>query len=284
MTNYSMVPQVDKIKNKQDYEYIVISEDEKSQGPDLKYYLRIMKRRRWLIVFPLLLIMPVLLILLSLERPVYKATTKLMIEYIDTKGNEISRTVSEDFYNTQYAIIKSRAILGEVVQTLQLDNKSNSEKNFLVQIKDMVIDFPGMIIEKTIDVIAELSNSKGSTRKYSDTPSTIPVNFTNSRLDSAIARLKRELTITPVKDTKLVDISVEGPDPLEATRQVDTVVDVYIKRNLEEKLDSTKKAIHWLKGEADTLREKVRKSQSSLQEFNENKKLVFNENNEGKNL
>ena len=44
MTNYTIVPQVDKIKNKQDYEYTVVAEDEKSQGPDLKYYLRIMKK------------------------------------------------------------------------------------------------------------------------------------------------------------------------------------------------------------------------------------------------
>jgi uncharacterized protein involved in exopolysaccharide biosynthesis len=53
-----------------------------------------------------------------------------MIEDIDSKNDGVSRIASEDFYNTQYAIIKSRAILGEVVQTLKLDDKSDSEKNF----------------------------------------------------------------------------------------------------------------------------------------------------------
>ncbi len=282
MANYPIVPQVDKIKNRQDYEYIVISEDEKHQGADLKYYLSIIKKRRWIIISPLLLTIPIMLIFVALEKPIYNATTRLMIEDVNSKVSETSRL--EEFYKTQYEIIKSNAILGEVVQTLQLDRQADAEEALFMKMKDAIVGFPRMIVEKIIDNLSELLNSKGESRKYNDTSSTTTSNSNNPRLYRAIARLKDKLKIVPVKDTKLVDISISGSDPVEVTRQVEMIADVYIRRNLEGRLDATRKSINWLKSEADTLREKVRKSQSSLQEFNDNKKLVFNENNEGKNV
>src|SRR5947208_15245718 len=56
------------------------------------------------------------------------------------------------------------------------------------------------------------------------------------------------------------------------------IAEVYVRRNLSNKLDVTKKTIESLKTEVDAVREKMKVSQSFLKEFNENKKLVFNEN------
>jgi len=75
--------------------------------------------------------------------------------------------------------------------------------------------------------------------------------------------------------TNLVDISLQGYDPLEVAIQTDKVADVYVRKNLDNKLDSTRKSIDWMKRELDSLREKIKKSQLALQEFNEKRRLVF---------
>src|SRR5438874_12228718 len=81
MANYPISPQVE-VKNRQGYEYVIIAEDEKSAGLTLKDYLSIIKRRMWLIIAPLFLTIPAALCLVASEKPMYKATTRLMIEAI----------------------------------------------------------------------------------------------------------------------------------------------------------------------------------------------------------
>jgi len=264
MANYSISPQVE-IKNRQGYEYVVISEDEKSAGLTLKDYLGIIKRRMWLIISPLFLTLPISLLLVASEKPTYKATTRLMIEEVSPPRIILEHEIptperSPDFYSTQYELIKSRAIAEEVVQTLQLDKRdSEAIPGRLIQILDTIAGFPGMIVNKTINTMVGILNSEGATRKDRNTPSLTAANANNPRLDRAIGRLRSHLTVEPVKNkemskTNLVDISLQGPDPLEVASQTDMVAEVYVRRNLDNKLDSTRKSINWMKREVDVLR------------------------------
>ena len=112
MANYPISPQVE-IKNRQGYEYIVISEDEKSAGLTLKDYVGIIKRRMWLIISPLFLTIAITFLFIVSERPMYKATTRLMIEEVRPPTIILEHAIptperSPDFYSTQYELIKSR--------------------------------------------------------------------------------------------------------------------------------------------------------------------------------
>jgi succinoglycan biosynthesis transport protein ExoP len=293
MANYPISPQVE-IKNRQGCEYVVISEDEKSSGLTLKDYLDVIKRRMWLLISPLFLTIPISLLFIASERPMYKATTRLMLEEVSPSRiileHEMPTPLPSNFFSTQYELIKSRAIAEEVVQTLQLDKRDSEEIPHLGQILDAIVGFPGSIINKITDAVLGMLNGERATRKDSNTLSLTPANANNPRLDRSIAHLRSRLTVEPVKDkremstTNLVDISLQGPDPLEVAKQTDMVADVYVRRNLDNKLDSTRKSIDWMKREVDTLREKMKKSQLALQEFNEKKRLVFSGNNEENNM
>jgi polysaccharide biosynthesis transport protein len=293
MANYPISPQVE-IKNRQGCEYVVISEDEKSSGLTLKDYLDVIKRRMWLLISPLFLTIPISLLFIASERPMYKATTRLMLEEVSPSRiileHEMPTPLPSNFFSTQYELIKSRAIAEEVVQTLQLDKRDSEEIPHLGQILDAIVGFPGSIINKITDAVLGMLNGERVTRKDSNTLSLTPANANNPRLDRSIAHLRSRLTVEPVKDkremstTNLVDISLQGPDPLEVAKQTDMVADVYVRRNLDNKLDSTRKSIDWMKREVDTLREKMKKSQLALQEFNEKKRLVFSGNNEENNM
>jgi polysaccharide biosynthesis transport protein len=138
MANYPVSPQVE-IKNRQGYEYVIISEDEKSAGLALKDYLGIIKRRMWLIISPLFLTILISLLLVASEKPIYKATTRLMIEEVSPPRIILEHEIPTperppDFYSTQYELIKSRVIAEEVVQALQLDKRDAEETPRSVQI------------------------------------------------------------------------------------------------------------------------------------------------------
>jgi len=286
-----MAPQGSKVKNIQDYEYVIISEDGGSKSKDLniKDYINIIRRRKWLIIFPLFLIMPVVLASIIEQRPLYRATTRLLIEDSSpTKSvliqDNSNTEPSQNFYNTQYELIKSRAIMEEVAQTIPFDERGPVESSRLVQVINTIMDFPAKAINKITNTVSEVLSGAGDTTKDRNLPLIKTPKSTNPRLDSAIARLQSGLQVEPVKETKLVDISLQGSDPVEVTQQVDMIAEVYVRRNLSNKLDITKKGINWLKREVDAVREKMKASQSSLQEFNENKNLIFNENSEKGNV
>src|SRR5215475_10168118 len=158
MAHYPISPQVDKAKKRQDYEYVIISENEKSEGLTLGDYLAIIKRRRWLIIFPLFITIPIALLFIASDRPVYKATTRLQIEQVRPPSIILEHEVStierardsRDFYNTQFELIKGRAIAEEVVRALQLDKRDSEEIPRLVKMINAITAFPGKIIDKTI--------------------------------------------------------------------------------------------------------------------------------------
>src|SRR5262245_9138986 len=126
MAHYPISPQVDKTTKRQDYEYIILAEDEKSEGLTLRDYLTIIKRRKWLIIFPLFITIPIALLFIASDRPIYKATVRLQIEQVRPPTIILEHEVStierardaRDFYNTQFELIKGRAVAEEVVRTL----------------------------------------------------------------------------------------------------------------------------------------------------------------------
>src|SRR5215813_352154 len=298
MAHYPISPQVGKTTKRQDYEYIILAEDEKSKCLTLRDYLTIIKRRRWLIIFPLFITIPIALLFVASDRPIYKATVRLQIEQVRPPSIILEHEVStierardsRDFYNTQFELIKGRAVAEEVVRTLQLDKRDSEEIPRLVQMINAITAFPGKIIDKTITSIITVLNGEGAIRKDSNASSLTTANANDPRLERAIAHLQSQLTVEQLKNkkemttTNLVDISLQGSDPLEVTRQIDKIADVYVRRNIDNKLESTRKSIDWMKREADILKEKIKKSQLSLQEFNEKKNLVFYGNNEDHNM
>src|SRR5207249_12239739 len=139
---------------------------------------------------PLFLTIPAALCLVASEKPMYKATTRLMIEAISPPRIILEHEIPTperppDFYSTQYELIKGRAIAEEVIQTLQLDKRDSEETPRLVQIIDAIVNFPGRIIHKTTNVISEMLNDKGAPRKDSSIPSLTAANTKNHRLDRA---------------------------------------------------------------------------------------------------
>jgi len=159
MQHYPMAPQGSKVKNIQDYEYVIISEDGGSKSKDLniKDYVNIIRRRKWLIIFPLFLIMPIVLASIIVQRPLYRATTRLLIEDSSPKSvllkDNSNEEPSQNFYNTQYELIKSRVIIEEVAQKIPFDERGPVENSRLVQAINTIMDFPAKAMSKITNTV-----------------------------------------------------------------------------------------------------------------------------------
>ncbi len=103
-------------------------QNNQSWGEEVSFkdYLMVIRKRKWT-VFNFFVILVTIVAIGSFKmKPVYEATTRLLIE--KEKSNRISfqeivgvETSQEDYYQTQYKIIKSRRFAREVIKKLHLE-------------------------------------------------------------------------------------------------------------------------------------------------------------------
>ena len=72
-----------------------------------------------------------------------------------------------------------------------------------------------------------------------------------------VTDLQDRIQVSPRRDTKLVDIILQGPDSAAVVKQVNTLAEIYINENLETKLAESRRATAWLQQESSTLRKKT---------------------------
>jgi uncharacterized protein involved in exopolysaccharide biosynthesis len=75
------------------------------------------------------------------------------------------------------------------------------------------------------------------------------------------------LSVEPRRNTRLVLISVEHPDPALAAEIATAIAHAYVKYNLERKISGAHEALRWLTEEAGRLRQKVEESSMALQNY-----------------
>jgi uncharacterized protein involved in exopolysaccharide biosynthesis len=75
------------------------------------------------------------------------------------------------------------------------------------------------------------------------------------------------LTVEPKRNTRLLFIRYESPDPALAAEVANAVASSYVQYNLDLKLKGARDALGWLNNEAVTLRKKVQDSSAALQNY-----------------
>ena len=90
----------------------------------------------------------------------------------------------------------------------------------------------------------------------------------------------RDISIIPIRLSRLVNIRADHTDPQKATDIANAMARIFIEQNLAQKTDKTKAAIDMLATETETLRTNVHFADQNLQKFKEdNRVLSMDENN-----
>jgi capsular exopolysaccharide synthesis family protein len=214
--------------------------DLNSQEVHLSHYWNIIYKR-WKVAASILLVVLLGTFVVSrFAKPLYQSQIEIQIE----RENPNQLTVDDlfgiaasdqEFLQTQYVLLKSHGLAERVID----DQKLLSDPDFN----------PGGISGKTPAQIEQL----------------------RAALAGVIAG---SLTVNPVRNTSLVDISYVTSTPRLAQKVVEGVGESYIRQNTEKKFESVKQTTEFLDQQIAQLRADIEGARKNLQTFGENKGII----------
>ncbi|WLQ15146.1 polysaccharide biosynthesis tyrosine autokinase [Hahella aquimaris] len=236
---------------------------------DLRRYWNAILEYKWGIVFLVLLAGGAGYVALKYIKPMYQATTTVLIENNQPKVINIQdvyglNSNNQEYLQTQYEILRSRSLAEEVVKRLELVNMPEfdpfRQKAFnwkewvpLAQIESVWPFDPEMLDFMRI-------NKKPLSEK--------------AKFEAVVGIFMSRLTIDPVRNTQLVKVRFDARDPKIAALISNATATQFIESHLAAKMALTEKATMWLGESLEGLRDKLRESEKRLQEFREAEKLV----------
>jgi polysaccharide biosynthesis transport protein len=238
---------------------------------DLRDYLRVILKRRWTIIAVFAIIVITVVIHTYTTTPIYKATTRLVIEKENPNVVSIQEVMAvdssgTDYYQTQYKIIESRSVAREAINRLNL--KDSPE--FFPEPKDDMISNLKRSIRETIQGWKESITSLLKSEKEETPESTDAYSPDSTLVSDFIARIE----VSPIRNSRLLDLSFEAKNPVLAAKIVNTLARAYIDQNLEIKLKAAQEAVKWLHQRIEVERKKVEQAEQALLKYKEKHSII----------
>jgi len=214
----------------------------------LKKSWRILLHRRWLLSAVFIASLTAMALYTLKQRKIYSATCTLIIDLVAPRvldSQQVQDVVdsgpgsywyTREYYETQYKLLASRAVASRVVERLHL-----ADDPLFLGIDR--IDDPGVREQKR-------------------------------RKIDPIARAQLLLRVDPVKESRMVTLRVEYPDPKQAALIANTFAESYIAENLSVKFSTTQTASEWLEAQLRDLEAKLDSSSKELYRFKKEKDIV----------
>jgi polysaccharide biosynthesis transport protein len=245
----------------------------------LREYLKIILKR-WQLVCTFFGVLFAISVIVTLSStPIYMATTKILIEKSEPNNiggmNMYYTPYDPDFYETQYQLIRSSSVARKVVKMLSLERYSEGsfggEKQGFNIIRG-TIDW----VKRTFSLILNVSGRampEAAPLAKKDTQEN-----TEARVEGIAKTISASIIVTPIKNSKLVNIGYMSPNPEFAALVANSVAAAYIEDLLDMKMSSSRNSIRWLTEKAEEEKKKLQESEQALQEYMRTKDIVTLEN------
>ncbi len=213
----------------------------------LQDYIYILMKRRWLVLTVFLAIVVTAVLYSFTATPIYKANTQLLIErdtprVLDVR--DIMPASGEEFYQTQYKLLESRALARRVMEKLQLKENDRFSPIF--------------------DQLPEDADP-------------VEVQRAEERL---MGSLLLKMEVIPIRNSRLVDVSIFDSDPLFAARLANTFAQSYMDHALDMRYSAAQETSRWLQLKIKEAREKLEESETMLNEYKKDKDITAPEDKE----
>ena len=225
---------------------------------------RVIKKYKWTIFAFFLLVTATTLVLTLLMRPVYSATA--LIEVKPDKGTmvkfqniETETVETTQFLETQVNILKSKAIAEAVIK--KLDLASNPEINGDLKQRSILTGAKGLV--------GYFSGLKNRGSNEQDNENKLLIEETQ-RLDNFINRLK----VNALNKSYLFQVSFESFNPKLSADITNTVIDEFVRLNIDRKIESSSGAKLFLQREIEKVQAKLESSEKTLTEYARANKII----------
>lgn len=227
----------------------------------LRDILRVINKRRHILLAFLLSVVALVALATFIMTPLYEGVTKVMIE--KTEGNDLTGSYSRSsydpiFHETQFQLIKSRAVARRVVNILSLEENYDALIGKTVQ-KTSPLRFVAMELKAIPGRLRNLLGSDDDTQGEKTERA--------SREDDLAKIISEQIHVRPVEGSRIVNISYLSPNPELSALIANTTAKAYIEETLEMKLSATRNSLQWMTKKAETEAKKLRQSEMELQEY-----------------
>jgi succinoglycan biosynthesis transport protein ExoP len=209
------------------------------QDSVLREYFRVLRKRLWVVVGCVAVIVSAITIATLRSTRIYEAAGKIVINKADpvalnlkdSQGGNLAYDDPTDL-DTEVLILRSDLLALQVIRELNLDKQldPNAPAN------------AGSGLQKTTDALQP------------DSP----------RTSALLAGFRNRLNVALVPGTRAIEIRYRSPDPDRAAQVVNTLMHTYVEQNFKTRFESTMQASDWLSKQLVDLQIKVETSQEKL--------------------
>jgi polysaccharide biosynthesis transport protein len=224
---------------------------------DLSHYWRVF-RRNFSKIAALGLVATLLAVLGVMSiTPVYRSTSTLLIESSDNKILSIEEVYglpssSDEYYQTQFEILKSRALAKRVAMELNLIDVPEFNPHHEAN-------------KQSFSLKSYIKGLLGGEEEA----------LTSEQIESdTVDTFWAAVTVEPIRKTQLVKISVDSESPELATRAANAMAQAYIDTQMEARVGMTQQAAAWLTDRLGGLKERLSDSERKLQGYREANDLI----------
>lgn len=227
----------------------------------LAYWHALMKRRR-LIAAVLAAVVAFALLQTLMTQPLYRASALMQVEkegppIIATQGSmSYYDSWDPEFLSTQYELLRSRALAERVANELNLDAATLDGLND-----------PGWL-GRVMGLL------RPGSRKASEKATATRGQGNEQLLKEATGVIQGGLNVVPVKESKLVRLDFDSPDPAFSVRVVNAIAEGFIASTLERRMGTTSYAKTYLEDQLKQGKSKLEDSERKLVEFAQKENLV----------
>jgi capsular exopolysaccharide synthesis family protein len=244
-------------------------EVERAQRFDFLKYVRIAIKYRWLIIGTTLAALVLAAVVTFLKTPIYRTTASIQIEREamnvvevgDLQPNEL-RT-GQDFYQTQYELLGSQSLAARVVSTLGLTDDPAFNKPAAPSLL-------GMLRGSIAGIFSGPDSGEADGKEDTEQSA----NALDVRLQKSASRVRDLLTIAPVRGSRIVNLTINHPDPALAQRLANGYAEVFIADNLDRRYEASSYARKFLEDRLQQLRARLEDSERQLVKYAEQKGII----------
>jgi capsular exopolysaccharide synthesis family protein len=227
---------------------------------DARRYLAMLHKRRGIVLACLVTAFLVAVLYNYTTRPVYRATTQILIDR-DTPdvlpNKELVDLVQSgnDYFQTQFQLLRSRALAERAVEKLGLQQSPELATGPMMN--------PWERFQR---------------RVLGQVPSADP---TEIALSPAAAAFRSRIQVEPVAGSRLVNLHFRAYDPQVAANAVNALAQLYIEQQLELRFTTSTEATGWLSDRLSEQQAKVAAAEKALQEYATREGLVNQDERQG---
>ncbi|QTD54844.1 GumC family protein [Parasphingorhabdus cellanae] len=229
--------------------------DQEQVTPILLQYWQAAHRYKLAIAIIVAACMALGIIVTLLMTPYYNSISRIEISRDQDKVTNVEGLQADDsgsrnleFYQTQYSLLEARSLAERVVRAQNLSTRDSFFEAFNVDPSDS-----GML--------------SGSDNIQSAAQRKEPLKL-------AIELLQKNITISPIRGSSLVDVGFQSPDPRLSAEIANAWIEQFIASNMDRRFNSTADARNFLLEQLDELRQKLQDSERNLSTYSDKKEII----------